>query len=194
MSSLLETMLGQMTSESSLSALTGKTGGSADQVSGMLSSALPTLMKAMNQNASSAEGAASLAGALTQHTSSKAVAEQIAETDEVDGSKIIQHILGGSMGSVVDGLTKSSGMNAEQVSRILSSIAPALLSGMSSAAKQAKTSKKTGPKFDLSDGLGLEDVAALLAQSKTGKTSKTSKTSSADNAEALLGLLGSLMK
>ena len=55
-------------------------------------------------------------------------------------------------------------------------------------------SKKTGPKFDLSDGLGLEDVAALLAQRKTGKTSKTSKTSSADNAEALLGLLGSLMK
>ena len=191
MSSLLETMLGQMTSESSLNALTGKTGGSADQVSGMLSSALPTLMKAMNQNASSAEGAASLAGALTQHTSSKAVAEQIAEADEVDGSKIIQHILGGNTGSVVDGLTKSSGMNAEQVSRILSSIAPALLSGMSSAAKSAKTSKKqSGPKFDLSDGFGLEDVAALMSQSKKSKTSKTS----GDSSDALLSLLGSLMK
>ena len=191
MSSLLETMLGQMTSESSLNALTGKTGSSADQVSGMLSSALPTLMKAMNQNASSAEGAASLAGALTQHTSSKAVAEQIAEADEVDGSKIIQHILGGNTGSVVDGLTKSSGMNAEQVSRILSSIAPALLSGMSSAAKSAKTSKKqSGPKFDLSDGFGLEDVAALMSQSKKSKTSKTS----GDSSDALLSLLGSLMK
>jgi len=190
MSSLLETMLGQMTSESSLSALTGKTGGSADQVSGMLGSALPTLMKAMTSNASSAEGAASLAGALMQHTSTDSVAAQIADADEEDGSKIIQHILGGDTASVVDGLTSSSGMDTKQVTQILSSIAPALLSGVSSAAKSTKTSKKTGPKFDLSDGFGIEDVAALL----TSKNKQTSKKSSADDSDALLGLLGSLMK
>ncbi len=191
MSSLLETMLGQMTSESSLNALTGKTGGSADQVSGMLSSALPTLMKAMTQNASSAEGAKSLAGALTQHTRTDSVAAQIEDADEEDGSKIIQHILGGNTASVVDGLTSSSGMNAQQVNKILSSIAPALLSGVSSAAKTTKISRKSGPKFDLSDGFGIEDVAALLT-AKNSKT-KTSKKSD-DNGDDLLQLLGALMK
>ena len=49
---LLGTLLGGMTSQSSLSSLAGKTGASTDQVSGLLSSALPLLMGQVTSNAS----------------------------------------------------------------------------------------------------------------------------------------------
>ena len=185
MSSLLESLLGSMTEDSALSALSGKTGASKDQVSSLLGSALPQLMGSPTQNASTEEGAASLAGALAQHTSTASMAEQIQQADEVDGGKIIGHILGAQQSGVVNDLSSQSGLTAPQVNSILSNIAPALLSGVSAAG----AGKKTGAKFDLSDGFDMKDIMGLA-----GKLLGKKKTTSQNNGTDLLGLLAKLTK
>ncbi|MBO6158467.1 MAG: DUF937 domain-containing protein [Firmicutes bacterium] len=200
MSSLLESMLGSMTQQSALSALSGKTGASSDQVSSLLGSALPTLMESLTNNASTEEGALSLQNALSQHTSTAPVADQIAQADEVDGGKIIGHILGANQGNVVNSLSSESGLTGNQVSSILSNIAPALLSGVSAAGlssavqsastgKPEKSSGKSYAKLDLSDGFDLKDVMGLTSQ-LLGKK----KTSSQNNGTDLLSLLAKLTK
>lgn len=189
MDDLLTTLLGSMTSEGSLGALAEKSGGSKDQVSSLLGSALPQLMSAMGNNASSKEGAASLLGALAQHTSTESVEDQIKNADEIDGGKILQHILGMNQESVVSGLTEETGLTSKQVTSILGNITPALMSSVSGASSKSAAAKKTTKKssageLDLSDGFDINDVMGILGMVSGTQTKKKS---------GLLGLLGSLL-
>lgn len=168
---LLSMLTGAMTSQSSLNALSQKTGASSDQLSSLLGSALPMLTGALQNNASTQDGAASLLNALTQHTSTASVADQIANADEVDGGKILGHILGGNLNSSISSLANQSGLNISQVTSALGSVAPALLSTISSALSSGSGKK---PGFDLSDGLDMNDLMGLLAMG-SGATSAAKK-------------------
>ena len=92
--SLINTLLGSMTSQSSIQSISGETGLSGKQISALLAIALPLILKAMTNNASSGQGASSLLGALSQHANTNKVstAEQIKTADTQDGQKIIKHI------------------------------------------------------------------------------------------------------
>ena len=79
---LLGTLLNGMTSQSSLDSLSKKAKANTDQVSDLLSSALPLMMGKVSGNASTKEGAASLIGALSQHTSTASLEEQIKDADD----------------------------------------------------------------------------------------------------------------
>lgn len=166
---LLGILLKALLADGALNALAKKTGLSSRQLKKLLPLAVPLLLKFMTNNASSQDGAASLLSALTQHTSKKTMAEQIREADTVDGAKILGHILGSQQQSSILSLAGQSGMSEQQVSSALSGIAPALLSGLSAA-----TAVGGAGKVDLSDGLDLSDVMAMLggaqpqAQSHTG--------------------------
>ena len=118
----------------------------------------------LTKNASEKDGALSLLGALTQHTSKKTMAQQIEEADQDDGAKIIGHILGKDSQSSLLSLSSQSGLSQQQVSSVLSGIAPALLSGLSAATASAGSSSVG--KVDLSDGLDLSDVVAMLGGAK----------------------------
>ena len=141
-----------------LDALTKKTGLNKKQLKKLLPLAVPLLMKMLTRNASQKDGANSLLSALTQHTSKKPLAQQIAEADTADGEKIVGHILGNGKKTDLLTLAGQSGLSEQQVSGALSGIAPALLSGLSAA---TSGSGGTGG-FDLSDGFDLGDVMALL--------------------------------
>ncbi len=169
---LLSMLSGAMTNTDALSALTDKTGASADQLTKLVNGALPQLISSMTQNASTEEGAQSLLNALTQHTGTETMAQQIADVDAEDGAKIIGHILGDNQKDVVSSLVKETGMETEQVTRGLGSLAPALLSGLSAATGSAA-------KVDLSDGIDLSDLMAMF-----GGASKP---------QASSGLLGGLL-
>ena len=112
-----------------------------------------------------ASGALSLLGALGQHNNKKPLPEQIAEADKTDGGKILLHILGKDNDQAVQSLASQSGLSGNQVNNALSSLAPALLSTLSSATTTAGNAGQGG-KVDLSDGLDLSDVAALLGGGK----------------------------
>ena len=155
---LLSVLLKTLMADGAISALAKKTGIGSAALKKLLPLAIPLLLKAMTNNASSLSGVQSLLGALTQHTSTKSMPEQIAEADQVDGSKILGHILGGNAASEFNGLAAQTGLSANEVSSALSGIAPALLSGLSAAT----SSSGAAGKVDLSDGLDLGDVMAML--------------------------------
>ena len=162
---LLSVILKALLADGALQALAGKTGLNEKQLKKLLPLALPLLLKMLTRNASDKEGAVSLLGALTQHTSKKTMQQQIAEADTADGAKIIGHILGKEKDASLLTLSNQSGLSQQQVSSVLSGIAPALLSVLSAASGSA------AGKVDLSDGLDLSDIVAMLGGAKPGPVS-----------------------
>ena len=152
---LLNMLMGTLGSGSSVEALAKKTGLSAANLTKLLMNAVPVLLKFLTKNASSAGGAQALLGALAGHRETRTIAEQIEDADEQDGAKILDHIFGAQKESVVSSLAKDSEMDIPDVSKALSNIAPAMMSGLSAATDSAS-------KVDLSDGLDLSDVMGLL--------------------------------
>ncbi len=159
---LLAIIIKSLLSGNTLSTLMKKTGLSSKQLKKLIPLAIPLLIKMMTKNASSQDGLSSLLGALTQHTNKKPMAVQVAEADTEDGDKIIGHILGSDKDSSVISLANQSGLSQQQVSGVLSNIAPALLSGLSAATATGSNSGKV----DLSDGLDLSEVMLMLGGSK----------------------------
>ena len=152
--SLLSLLLKSLTSQSSLNTLSNQTGASSDQINKLLILAVPLLLKYLTKNASTEAGALSLLGALGQHKGRKALSKQLVDADTEDGELILGHILGKKEDAVTKDLVAKSGMDEKQVLAILASIAPALLTGISAAAKSAAKKKKQG--FDLEKYAGKE--------------------------------------
>ena len=161
---LLSILLKSMLSDGALNALAKRTGINASKLTKLIPLALPLLLKFMTRNASSQTGALSLLGALSQHTNTKSMPEQLDEADEEDGQKIIRHIMGDDTDNAVISLAQETGMSDEEVTRALGGLAPALLSGLSAAASAAAkpANKPSANTIDLSDGLDLGDVMAML--------------------------------
>ncbi|MBR2809509.1 MAG: DUF937 domain-containing protein [Erysipelotrichaceae bacterium] len=177
---LLDLLASTMGSESTLETLSKKTGVSSKDTSSLLSSALPLLLNYMTNNASTTDGAKSLLGALTQHTSNKPVSQQVKDADEQDGLKILAHIFGKDNDKIVASLAKETGISSAKVSQTLASMAPALLSTLSASTTAATTtSSNKKDDFDLSDLLGM-----------FGGSSSSSNTSSLGNLGSMLSLLG----
>ena len=199
---LLSVLLKALLGKSTLSALAEKTGLNSAQLKKLIPLALPLLLKYLTGNASNQSGALSLLGALGQHTSKKPLPEQIAEADQTDGGKILAHIFGKDNDQAVQSLATQSGLSGAQVSTALGSLTPALLSTLSSAAATAGNAGKDS-KVDLSDGLDLSDVAALLGGGKVsaspfgllgglmgaGKTNKKNEKDNSLNGNDLLSAL-----
>ena len=152
---LLNLLLGSMTSGDSVGALSQKTGISSKQIKMLIALALPLLIKYMTGNASSQSGAQSLLGALTQHTSKRSMADQIAEADEEDGKKILNHILGSNASGVTNDLAAQTGLNNDQVMQILGTMAPSMLSGLSAATNAQPQQQAAQDGFDLTDLFGM---------------------------------------
>ncbi len=200
---LLDLLASTMGSESTLETLSKKTGVSSKDTSSLLSSALPLLLNYMTNNASTTDGAKSLLGALTQHTSNKPVSQQVKDADEQDGLKILAHIFGKDNDKIVASLAKETGISSAKVSQTLASMAPALLSTLSASTTAAtNTSSNKKDDFDLSDLLGmfagsskptsntssLGDLGSVL--SLLGGTSNNSSSSSNSSLGSLMSLLG----
>ena len=173
---LLNMLASTMTSDTSLNALSQKTGGSIEQITKLIQSALPILLKFMTKNAASPAGAQSLLGALSQHTNTRSMDLQIGDADEEDGGKIVRHILGDDSEKVVKALSNETQMNTDQVTRALSDIAPALMSGLSAATNSAS-------KVNLADGLDLSDLMGMFGGAAPA----------ASQSGGLLGGLGNLL-
>ena len=195
---LLSVLFKALLSEEAIKALAKKTGLEGKQLTKLLPLAIPVLMKMLTRNASSESGASSLLTALTQHTGKASAAQQIAEADTEDGEKIIGHILGSKKEEELQALSAQSGLSENEVSSALSGIAPTLLTTLSAATQNAKPA--SSGKVDLSDGLDLGDVMAMLGGAKPsasdllgglfgGRAAKDEKDSAINGASLLNSLL-----
>ncbi len=159
--SLLSLLTQSMGSQSSVNSLAKKTGVSSTAVQMLIAAAVPMLIKSLTKNASSKDGIASLLGALTQHTSTKALADQIDEADEEDGNRIIGHIFGNNQNDIVSQLAGQTGLNNSQVTSLLGNMAPALLSSLSAAKQESAQAAAAQAQAQASSG-GLGGLGSLL--------------------------------
>ncbi|MBQ3375609.1 MAG: DUF937 domain-containing protein [Erysipelotrichaceae bacterium] len=165
---LLQLLLSTLTTQSSVNTVSKKTGVNSKLTSKLLLVAIPLLIKYMTKNASKKPGAQSLLSALGQHTNTQTMTQQLQNADQNDGSRIINHILGKDKDTVVNSLASETGLNSNQVNSTLSTIAPALLSGLSAATTQAQN-QSSG--VNLSDGLDFGDLMALFGGSNNNASS-----------------------
>ena len=146
MSGILD-LLGSDLGKTIISGVADSTGQDQDKTSGLLIMALPVLMKAMERNASTPQGAEGLMGAISgKHNGSildnidglfsGGVDDQVKQ----DGSNILGHILGNKRAGVQQVLGQKSGMDSSSVADILKVAAPILMGVLGKQAKQNNVS------------------------------------------------------
>ena len=160
---LLQLLLGAMLSNNSVNTVSQQNGTNNDLTKKLLMIAIPLLIRYMTKNAQSQSGAQSLLGALTQHKNQNDMVTQLQQADKEDGKNIIGHILGNDQTQVVNNLAQETGMESNQVMDTLSTIAPALLSGLSAA-----TTQQQQPQNDLSGLASLFGASQPVEQKPSG--------------------------
>ena len=126
-----------------INGVSGSTGTDQGKTSNVLTMALPVLMKAMERNTSTPEGAQGLIGALNKkHDGS--ILDNLGDLfnggvdKEVqdDGSKILGHVLGQRQHGVEQVIGQKAGLNAGAVGDILKVAAPILMGVLGKEARQ----------------------------------------------------------
>ena len=130
-------ILGALTGNDAVNAISENLKIDSKQVSSVINNALPSLLGAMQKNASTESGAASLGQALNSHLGDTSL--NLSSAGLADGGKILSHILGGNSNSVFSNLAKQTGLSNTQVSGILAAIAPLLLGMLGNNQKSTNT-------------------------------------------------------
>ena len=166
---LLGTLLGGMTSQSSLSSLAGKTGASTDAVKSVLLSALPAMLSGAKGQASHRDTVAGFAGALDSHAKDDTsdIAAFLSNVDIKDGKKIVGHLLGGDQDATTNAAAEKAGLSTAVTGSVLGAAAPLLMSLLGKQVTQAAQAKPqsqnaspAGAQQSPSSGAGL--LAGLL--------------------------------
>lgn len=140
-----------------VSGVAGSTGTDTNKTSSVLTMALPVLMKAMERNASTPEGAEGLMGALSNKHDGSILDNLgglfgggVDSSVKQEGAGILGHILGAKQNGVEQVISQKSGVDAGTVSQILKIAAPILMGYLG---KQKSESNATSS-GDLSGLLG----------------------------------------
>ena len=130
-----------------ISGVAGQTGQDTNKTSGLLTMALPVLMQAMKNNASTPQGAEGLLGALKgKHDGSildnlgGLFGGGVDNNVMQDGERILGHVLGGKQQNVQNALSQKSGMDAGSVAQILKVAAPILMGVIGKQTRESNVS------------------------------------------------------
>lgn len=138
---LLDTLVGELGGPKSVETLSKSTGADAGQVQQVITAALPVLLSSMHKNASTEKGAQALSAALEKHApnASDSTNDMLQKADAADGDKILTHVLGDNKADVTKKIATTTGLSAEQVSGIMATLAPVVMSLMGSHKQEQKT-------------------------------------------------------
>ncbi|CAA0241067.1 DUF937 domain-containing protein [Tenacibaculum maritimum] len=125
-----------------ISGVAGFTGQNTGKTSSVLTMALPVLMKAMQRNAATPEGAEGLMGALKKHDGG--ILDNLGDlfgggvNDDVtqDGSKILNHVLGDKQQGVTQIIGQKAGIDSGSVANILKTATPLLMGVLGQQSRQ----------------------------------------------------------
>ncbi|MBC9797072.1 DUF937 domain-containing protein [Sinomicrobium weinanense] len=186
--------------------VSSEAGTSEQDTTSVLGMALPILTGAMQKNASSPEGAASLLGALSGDKHSGGVLDNLGgffgggvnQEDEADGAGILGHILGGKQSTVENAISRKSGINSGTVSKIIKIAAPILMGYLGKQARQQNVNSADGVSGLLSSLMGSQAnknqslVTSLLDSDGDGSVIDDIAGMALGNKEGGGGLLGGL--
>ena len=157
-----------------ISGVSGSTNTDQGKTSSVLTMALPVLMKAMERNASTPEGAEGLMGALNgKHDGS--ILDNLSglfgggvdDNVKTDGSKILGHILGQKQQGVEQVIGQKAGLDSGSVGEILKVAAPILMGVLGKQKKQNNVSSQSdlgGLLGGLLGGSGAKQEQSFLEQ------------------------------
>ncbi len=173
MSGILD-LLNSDLGKSIISGVSDSTGNDQNKTSSVLTMALPVLMKAMERNASTPQGAEGLMGALSgKHDGSildnlgGLFGGGVEESVTQDGSKILGHILGNRQQGVEKIIGEKSGLDTGSVGNILKVAAPILMGILGKQARQNNVSSGndlTGLIGGMLGGSGAREEQGFLEQ------------------------------
>ncbi|MBR9914986.1 MAG: DUF937 domain-containing protein [Algicola sp.] len=130
-----------------ISGVSGSTGTDESRTSSVLTMAMPVLMKAMERNASTPQGAEGLMGALmNKHDGSildnlgGLFSGGVDQEVKDDGDKILGHVLGSKKQGVEKIIGEKSGLSADSVGSILKVATPILMGVLGKQARQNNVS------------------------------------------------------
>ncbi len=182
---------------SRISELSQALGADEGQARSALAMGLPTILAALQRNASRPGGAEALAQALDRdHDGSvlNDLASVLKGGRQSDGEGILRHALGDRRGSVEDAVSRQSGLGKDQVSKLLAMLAPLVMGQLGKARRSGGSD--AGGLADLlqretaavtADGPDLGGLASLLDRDGDG--------SIADDLGGIAkGLLGGMLK
>lgn len=143
-------LLGSDLGKTIISGVAGSTGQDTSKTGNVLTMALPVLMKAMQRNASTPQGAEGLMGALNKHDGGildnlgDLFGGGVEEKVTNDGGKILGHILGGRQQGVQQVIGQKAGIDAGSVGNILKVAAPILMGVLGKQSRQQNVSNSSG--------------------------------------------------
>ncbi len=130
-SGALSQMMGKAGAPSESGSLARQLGVDESTVSSGVAAALPMLITALARNASAGTGAQDLSGALTRDHDGSVLdnlTSYVSRGGDVDdGNAILGHVLGGQREVVVQGLSKSAGVDPSLLHQLLPMLAPVVL-------------------------------------------------------------------
>ncbi|MDD4362663.1 MAG: DUF937 domain-containing protein [Atribacterota bacterium] len=126
---ILEILQSMSGNSSALKQLNKKVDAEPEKVEKAVQISIPMLMEALNRNTNNPQGAQSLAKALDQHQNDNVdnLEKFLQNVDMADGSKILEHIFSNKNQTVQNSLSKTTGLQQDQIGSILASLAPMLL-------------------------------------------------------------------
>ena len=153
-----------------------QTGASEAETQSVISTALPALFGALQNNASSSQGAQGILSAIgSKHDGSilDNLSGFLGSNDTSDGNGILKHLLGDKQGALEQGISTKTGVSSSTVSKILAMLAPVVMGYLGKQSRSNNVSDENGL-GNLLGGLmggqsGSNVLGGLLDQNGDGK-------------------------
>lgn len=145
-------LLGSDLGKQIISGVAGSTGQDSGKTGSVLTMALPVLMKAMQRNASTPQGAEGLMGALSGGKHDGSILDNLGDLFQggvnadvlQDGGKILGHVLGNKQQGVEQVIGQKAGIDAGSVGNILKVAAPILMGVLGKQTRQNNVNSSAG--------------------------------------------------
>jgi hypothetical protein len=166
--------------DNGLESLSNQVNAPKEKVSGAVENILPTLLGAMSKNVASKQGAKGLLNALDKDHSGDVfnnISGVLNNPDTAGASGILKHLLGGNQKTVETEVCKRSGLNNNQVSEIMKSVAPLLMGYLGNQRKQNQVNENNigglltsllGGSTGKSGGLDIGTIMNLVGAAQGG--------------------------
>jgi hypothetical protein len=138
MASILETLTRQMGGDT-LRQISGMLGADEQKTENATGAALSALVGALSRNASRPEGAEALAQAVERDHDGSLLDDLsgfLGQAQQGPGDGILRHVLGGKRENVETGISRSTGLDKDAVSKLLVTLAPMVLGALGKMKRQ----------------------------------------------------------
>ena len=163
MSNILDLIQSQL-SGAVIEQLSKQVGGNSGETQSAIQSAIPTILKALTNNASTTEGASSLANALDKDHDGSILTDLMgfisSGNDTNGGSGILKHLFGDKRQNVEQVISQQSGLNSGATSNLMTQLAPIVMGFLGQQKQQG--------------GLDIGGIASLVMNQFTGARAQSS--------------------